>query len=1467
MEAITEAAIKLCIPLSPERYHVPEVAADDPRFMYHGEIGADNADDRIFTSQTILDNEAFIADLTERPTTNSLTDADAKAVLDAWQRHRPHDSLSPDQYAAALHIVTKPASMTALVGPAGTGKTRTMKAVKHAWETTHGPGTVIGVGPSARAARELGNVGIHAMTIDRLLVENTPAAQEGRHAWRAILNTRLANARNPVQRALILRQIAKAITVENNITLRPNTLLIVDEASMASTHHIAALGRLAEKVGAKITLVGDPEQLGAIGAGGVLGWLARQNKTVELNELHRFKNEWERQASLRLRRGDATVLFPAAEATKSVDAIYYAIRRDRPEQFGHDHDRIMAEAIKLHRDGGQPGYGDYGRIHDGDETEMMEYAYQAVREAQKTFITENGKTRLQTAVLIAASNENVFELNQRATTERRALGEVDNSITVPLREGADAGIGDIISARKNKSKIRDINGVPIENGNLLTVTRINYAVNGKDVESVTATRYGNPEASITIPAYYLRRHCDLGYAITAHRAQGLTVDVAHLFVPWGARLSRKLLYVAMTRGQYENHADVATPTADDLNHEHKPAFRREKTGEIIENRPTGAETLATMVKPGADDLTAHEYREQEAAKVATLAHLLAEHDYVAGHVTGPWLHQYLTDVHGTEIADNIYQSQHWDKLVTAFRRAYFIAEATAAEDGGNRALKLIRCLLPESRVNFQDSFDDIGEELAVHLRTLESAVVKARWQVERLGQPDAHPKAIAAAQKAASEAKVALTVGEVTWRAAHPGKDLPAGNGNNVPADLRRLRYAAADTEAVLAATRDPASHSNNLSDAAQTLQAAEEALREALPDHCAILHRRLTDGVILPAASKIDDPRFIGGKIVPLTTKDAAAAAVAAQTEPQVSTRFANIIEAVTSGPLPEWAAGLPPKPDPDDERFDKWVQVASAAAIYRDAWGVTSESLLGTEPANNQLQAAEYRGISDLLTYYHFPDLRPPAPARPEPDPREHPDYDWEADPAWPGTLETTAIILNAEEVEDFADGSSLPLNELNEQLTAIRQGDAAVFDIETRPDPSWKPSGSQGEEPDPEFDEDELWAPLLADAAATPTWQTKTTEPKPADEEYLNHLAAINQTAYTYWQNVAATSKSWVPDYLAERGLDNGVAAHCPDTWRATTYHLRRAGYADQDIINAGLAIQPPSGGHIYDRFRDRIPFPIYDQAGRIAGFTARAKPGSEDETKWKYINTPKTDLYIKGQALYGLDEDAKTRLADGATPILVEGPFDAAAITAAAKQTGENLVPLATCGTAVTADQLQLIADHRENGLANLIVGLDNDTAGIKAAARIFTIIGPRDAGQIKTTAWGGYKDPGEFAANRAYETLTWHLTDEYAQTPLTATWARHQLAETSNPDQAFAHSLLAAAVVTSDDTAIKAVSAVLTENGYTDLDTATERLKTLYDTGWNWQPTYTADQQADDQAWLDGATTNLPDASGGDDLSL
>jgi DNA primase len=199
-----------------------------------------------------------------------------------------------------------------------------------------------------------------------------------------------------------------------------------------------------------------------------------------------------------------------------------------------------------------------------------------------------------------------------------------------------------------------------------------------------------------------------------------------------------------------------------------------------------------------------------------------------------------------------------------------------------------------------------------------------------------------------------------------------------------------------------------------------------------------------------------------------------------------------------------------------------------------------------------------------------------------------------------------------------------------------------------------------------------------------------------------------------------------YLHERGLtDESVRTYrlgyAPDGWRFMLEFLMKRGYTAEEIERCGLAIRKsssesktplrPAGGYtqksetsgFYDRFRDRIMFPIGDVLGRTIGYSARVAPGG-DETQAKYINTPETPLYHKSRALYGLS-NAKQSIKETGRTILVEGNMDVIALYQAGLTNA-----VAVSGTALTVEQLGILKRYSRR----LALFFDMDKAGQAAA---------------------------------------------------------------------------------------------------------------------------------------------------------
>lgn len=216
--------------------------------------------------------------------------------------------------------------------------------------------------------------------------------------------------------------------------------------------------------------------------------------------------------------------------------------------------------------------------------------------------------------------------------------------------------------------------------------------------------------------------------------------------------------------------------------------------------------------------------------------------------------------------------------------------------------------------------------------------------------------------------------------------------------------------------------------------------------------------------------------------------------------------------------------------------------------------------------------------------------------------------------------------------------------------------------------------------------------------------------------NRLFEILEMATLFFQQ-NRTENSSVGAYLKSRGISSETAesfrlGYAPDEWRALYSYLKRKEVSEAEMEESGLVKQNSKGRH-YDRFRNRIIFPIADTAGRVVGFSGRLLDTNEKAPK--YLNSPETDLFKKSSILYGYDR-AKHAIRSNNFCILVEGQID----LVLAHQAGyKNTV--AVSGTSITSYHLKIINRMTDN----LLLAFDADAAGIeseKKAAKIALSMG-------------------------------------------------------------------------------------------------------------------------------------------------
>lgn len=229
-------------------------------------------------------------------------------------------------------------------------------------------------------------------------------------------------------------------------------------------------------------------------------------------------------------------------------------------------------------------------------------------------------------------------------------------------------------------------------------------------------------------------------------------------------------------------------------------------------------------------------------------------------------------------------------------------------------------------------------------------------------------------------------------------------------------------------------------------------------------------------------------------------------------------------------------------------------------------------------------------------------------------------------------------------------------------------------------------------------------------------------------MDRLYAAHAAAVTFYRAQLIRHEGPV-GYLRDRGLGALVdrdrpwrVGYAPHAWTALVDHLRRRGFTAAETCAAGLA-RTTADGRVVDLFHDRILFPIRDLAGNTVAFIGRIWP-PDGAPGPKYINSPDTPIYTKGQHLFGLDQQ-KDRAAAGWVPILVEGPADAVAVWLCYGGTGgTGFVAAATCGTAFTGTQAATIAGVPGAQRHGVVIAFDADQPGQDAADRVYRLLAPR-----------------------------------------------------------------------------------------------------------------------------------------------
>lgn len=371
-----------------------------------------------------------------------------------------------------------------------------------------------------------------------------------------------------------------------DLKLRAGDIIVVDEAGMAGTLNLAKVTSIAERHGAHVRLIGDDRQLAAVESGGALRLLEREVGSIKLEEIHRFTSPAEAEATRQL-RDPATV--------------------GDPFRWYVDNDRVTGGSIDR----------------------MTDHVFAAWQHDDET-----GKN----AVMLAQQNVTVTDLNTRAQAYRMGAGLVTGKKSAQLRDGLAAYQGDRIVTRLNDATLRTGRGTDrVKNGDAWIVGK----VQADGALTVTHAGHGG---RITLPAEYVQKNVELGYASTIHRAQGMTADTAHVLAD--SSTSRELVYVGLTRGKEANHLYVETQDAQPI-----------------------SDVLASIAGHSDGMLSTTETIRAEQARVDDLVTLIDQFGDVAERANTIRFTQLVHHALDEQDARNLTSSESWGAVAAALTRA------------------------------------------------------------------------------------------------------------------------------------------------------------------------------------------------------------------------------------------------------------------------------------------------------------------------------------------------------------------------------------------------------------------------------------------------------------------------------------------------------------------------------------------------------------------------------------------------------------------------------------------------------------------------------------------------------------------------------------------------------------------------------------------------------------------------------
>ena len=982
-------------------------------------------------------------------------------------------------------------------------------------------------------------------------------------------------------------------------------------------------------------------------------------------------------------------------------------------------------ALRTGDDAGIGFYLDNGRVHVGDLSTATDAAYRAWSTDRAAGLD---------SIMLAPTRDLVAVLNDRARTDRLLAESPTVGREVTLADGNRASTGDTIVTRANERRLVISASDWVKNGDRWTVTKVHR--NGAlDVQHLGTARH------VTLPAAYVAVSAELGYASTVHGAQGVTTASCHALATGSE--SRQLFYVAMTRGRTGNDVYLVTAGDGDPHSVIKPETVRPPTATDIlagilarDDRQRSASTLAreqayptTLLR----DAVAR-YHDSLGAIAETVvgAHTMTGVDTAAeelhpGLTASPAYptlraHLAILGADGHDPVATLAAALNRRELATAADPAAVLdwrLDPTGGRGPSNGPLPWLPGV--PARIARHEQY---GPYLTARADLIRALIVDVRAEATKLAPTTAPPWAVHLLDPTHTQLLCDLAV----WRAATgvPTPDRRPTGAPQLASAAARIQHEL-DSRAV-AVQGDPRAPVREWTPLAIQLglDFNHDPYWPELAGRLSSLRLAGLDvaGMVKAAATEQPLPDEQGGAALwwrlsrhlspaAVTATSGSGAATLRPSWSQELGASLGDLRAARVMADPAWPA-----------------LVAAVNGAIRSGWA-PQQLLTDIDAGRGQLLPAADLAEALVWRVAMLTDPEPLQGFEPPPDPADE------------GTPEDIYLLEDEDrDLDFFASGH------LNGALPRRNN------------EPAWEQAA-----PEVEGDDEALFhAARQRECAPAPDLDAFDTERQLGEANRWDHapvararLLEVNEMAADFF--IAGYVDSWGPQYVSGR-LGTDLAHHpvfrpgyAPAGWTNLTDHLRGLGVSDEEILAAGLG-RVASTGRIIDQFRDRLVLPIRN-GDEIRGFIGRRNPtlAEDDKAGPKYLNTPQTDLFDKSAHLFGLSE-RRAALDAGATPVLVEGFFDAIAVTLAGDGRHVGLAPLGTSFTQAQANQLCPYISPERPGV---IVATDADLAGEVAAQRAFWMLTARGDTPDHLAMPGG-QDPADVLEHAGPKVLRACLND-------------------------------------------------------------------------------------------------------------